>query len=303
MSKRDYPSGVPAIRPSVSLSLVPEAVGGPFVLQDSLADGIRRAAALGFPAVEILARSVEQVPVRELKAVLTETGMAVSAFATGGGFMLRRLHLSHPDAAVRQQAFRFILDFIALAAEVGSSPVVGLMRGVVERGDSPAEARQRMEDAVAALDEAAGRAGVTLLIEPINRYETGLINRLDEGVALIETRRLAHTRLLADTFHMNIEEGAVEAALAAAAKHIGHVHWADSNRRPPRNGHLDFAAIGAALRGAGYAGYVAFECLPYPDPDRAAVDCLKAFRAVFGPGAGDGVTESTRHEVKRRGRT
>lgn len=284
MSRRDHASGVPAIRPSVSLSLVPEAAAGPFVLQESLAGGIRRAAALGFPAVEIFARSAEQVPARELRSILAETGMAVSALSTGAGFMLQRLHLSHPEAAVRQEAYRFILDFIALAAEVGTSPVVGLMRGVVERGDPPAEARKRMEEAVAELDEAAGRAGVTLLVEPINRYETGLINRLEEGVALIESRQLAHTRLLADTFHMNVEEVAIEAALAAAAKHLGHVHWADSNRRPPGNGHLDFAAIGAALRAGGYPGYVAFECLPYPDPDRAAAACLKTFRAVFPGG-------------------
>ena len=279
--KRVHSSGDMTIQPSVTLSLVPEAVGGPFVLSGSLVDGVRRAAALGFGAVEIFAPEAAKVPARELKAVLAETGLSVSALATGAGVMLKGFHLAHPDVAVRQQAQRFVGDFIALAGEVGTAPVIGLMGGMVERGDTPSEAYRRMEDSVAALDQQAGQAGITLLLEPINRYETSLLNRLEQGIALIESVQLCNTRLLADTFHMNIEEVSIEAALAAAAKHLGHMHWADSNRRPPCSGHLDFAAIGGTLRSIGYCGSVAFECLPYPNPENAAAACLSISQATL----------------------
>lgn len=266
------------ILPSITLSLIPEARGAPFVLWDTLEAGIRRAAAHGYPAVELFARSAADVPVNRLKAVLAETGLKVSAFGTGAGFMLERLHLCHPDASVRQRARAYVQGFIELAAGFGAWPILGLMRGLVEKGDTADEARRRMEEALVDLDAAAARVGGRLLLEPINRYETPLINRLDEGVALIEKLGLGHTRLLADTFHMNIEEASIEEALRTSARQVGHLHWADSNRRPPGCGHVDFGVMARALQEVGYEGYVAFECLPHPSPGEAADRALKTFR-------------------------
>ena len=140
------------IKSSICLSLVSEARGGPFVLWNSLEEGVRRAAELGFDAVEVFARSAEDVTPRRLRAVLAETGLEVSAFSTGAGFMLERMHLSHPDAAVRRRAREFVLGFIRLAAELGGFAIIGLMRGLVERGDSTDHARHRLEEALSPAD-------------------------------------------------------------------------------------------------------------------------------------------------------
>ena len=67
----------------------------------------------------------------------------------------------------------------------------------------------------------------------------------------------------------------------AAAKWIGHVHFADSNRRPAGSGHTDFGPVVAALKDIGYEGYVSAECLPYPDPDMAARQTIESFRKLF----------------------
>ena len=88
--------------------------------------------------------------------------------------------------------------------------------------------------------------------------------------------------LLADLFHMNIEEPDLPAAIRAGAGLVGHVHLADSNRRPAGCGHTDFAPVAAALREVGYDGYISAEALPYPDPDEAARLTIEAYGKYFG---------------------
>ena len=87
--------------------------------------------------------------------------------------------------------------------------------------------------------------------------------------------------LLADFFHMNIEEADLPAALRSGAGRIGHVHFVDSNRRPAGCGHTDFGPIAAALRDIGYDGYVSAEALPYPNPVEAASLTIQAYRKYF----------------------
>ena len=87
--------------------------------------------------------------------------------------------------------------------------------------------------------------------------------------------------LLADLFHMNIEEVELPAAIRAGGRNIGHVHFVDSNRRPAGLGHIDYPPIVAALREIGYQGFASAEALPYPDPDAAAQQTMKAFRRYF----------------------
>jgi sugar phosphate isomerase/epimerase len=86
--------------------------------------------------------------------------------------------------------------------------------------------------------------------------------------------------LLADLFHANIEEVDIAAAISAAGRHIGHVHFVDSNRRPAGCGHIDYAPIVAALREIGYDGYLSAEALPWPDSEGAARQTMKVFREV-----------------------
>ena len=89
-------------------------------------------------------------------------------------------------------------------------------------------------------------------------------------------------KLLCDLFHMNIEEADLAAALRRAGPLVGHVHFADSNRRAIGFGHTDLAPIIAALRDIGYAGYLSAEILPLPDSDAAAAQTIASFRALTG---------------------
>ena len=122
---------------------------------------------------------------------------------------------------------------------------------------------------------------VPLIYEPLNRYETNLCCNMAAGVKLLQSSDATNVKLLADLFHLNIEEVDIAAAIRAAGTHVGHVHFVDSNRRAADEGHLDYAPIVAALREINFNGYASAEVLPWPDPRGAAERAIKAYRRWF----------------------
>ena len=138
-----------------------------------------------------------------------------------------------------------------------------------------------LSEALNELGEHAASQNVPLIYEPLNRYETNLITRIADGVKLLDSLSTKNVKLLADLFHMNIEEADVAEAIRTGAGHIGHVHFVDSNRQAAGLGHTDFAPIAAALKETGYEGYVSAEAFPHPDPDAAAGYTIEAFNKYF----------------------
>jgi sugar phosphate isomerase/epimerase len=269
------------IRSSVTVSLVPEARGGPFVFWDDLPAACRKAKALGFDAVEVFPPSADAPELQGLATVLSDNGLALAAVGTGAGWLRGRLHLCLPDAALRSRARDFILSIIDLAGPLGAPAIIGSMQGRSGDGVDAATASGYLTEALEELGAYAATYGVPLVYEPLNRYETNMANTVEAGVALLESLSTANVVLLADLFHMNIEERDVAAALRAGGPRIGHVHFVDSNRRPAGFGHTDFAPVAAALREIGYGGFVSAEAFPYPDPDSAAEATIAAFRRYF----------------------
>jgi sugar phosphate isomerase/epimerase len=103
---------------------------------------------------------------------------------------------------------------------------------------------------------------VDLTLECWNRYGTYMLNRLEEGARMWHETGLANGGVMADTFHMNIEERSISGAILEHAKLLNHVHLSDSNRLAPGLGHIDFAEVLRALVEVGYEGSLAFELIP-----------------------------------------
>jgi sugar phosphate isomerase/epimerase len=135
---------------------------------------------------------------------------------------------------------------------------------------------------LAELGEHARAEGVTLFLEPLNRYEDHMVNRLDQAADLIRTVGLDSVRIGIDSYHMNIEEADPAAAILAAAPWIGHAQVSDSNRFQPGAGHLDWPAWLAALDAIGYDGYLAAECRLTGDPDQAVRSVPAFLRQAAG---------------------
>jgi sugar phosphate isomerase/epimerase len=267
------------MRSSVTISLVPEARGGPFVFWDDLAGGCREAKRLGFDAVEVFAAPT--LDPASLRQALDYNGLKLAAMGTGAGWVLHRLTLTSPDAAVRRRAADFVGAIIDLAGSFGAPAIIGSVQGRHGEGVDATKALTYLADALGPLAGHARRHGVPLLFEPLNRYETNLVNTVADGLWLRAKVGEENVKLLLDLFHMSIEEADPPAAMRAAAGAVGHVHVADSNRRPAGCGHTDFAPIAAALRDIAYDGYVSAEALPYPNPVQAAILTTEAYRKYF----------------------
>lgn len=269
------------IRSSVTVSLVPEARGGPFVFWDDLPAAVKTAKSLGFDAVEIFPPSPGAIDVDAVRTLLADHGLALAAMGTGAGWLREKLHLCLPDAANRAKAREFIRGIIDVAGELKAPAIIGSMQGRHGDGVDRDAAINYLTDALEDLGGHAAKWNVPLLYEPLNRYETNLVNNISSGVKLLEGVLNRNVKLLADLFHMNIEESEIDSAILAGGTRIGHLHFVDTNRCAAGMGHMDFAPIASALASIGYEGYASAEALPYPDPVGAAESTMAAFREFF----------------------
>ena len=270
------------IRSSVTISLVPEAQGGPFVFWDDLAAGCQKAKELGFDAVEVFAPSADAVKPETLRKLLADSALALAAVGTGAGWVKHRLHLTLPDAPARTKAREFIRSIIDFGGPLGAPAIIGSMQGRWGDGVDQATATAYLSESLDALGEHARQYSVPLIYEPLNRYETNMVNTVEAGVKLLSGLSTKNVVLLADLFHMNIEEIDIAAAIRAGRGNIGHVHFVDSNRRPAGCGHLDFEPIAKALTEIDYRGFASAEALPWPHSEAAARQTIAAFSRYFG---------------------
>jgi sugar phosphate isomerase/epimerase len=269
-----------SMKTAVTICLVPEARQGPFVFHDGLADGCSRAARHGFDAVEIFPASSDAVDCVELRNQLAIGRLSVAAFGTGAGWLVRMLTLTSADPAIRTEARAFIASMIELAGSFGAPAIIGSMQGRLEGNQNREQACDWLRDALNVLGEQAATHGVPLLVEPLNHYETNLLNRLGQTASFLQTLTTPNVRILADLFHMNIEEPDLAAAIREAGPFIGHIHFADSNRQAMGFGHTDVGPVMSAIRQIGYAGYLSAEILPAPTADEAARQTMDAIRRL-----------------------
>lgn len=263
---------------AITVSLVPETKGGPFVFSDGLADGFARAAELGFDAVEIFPPSAAVLDRAEIAGLVQRHRLRVAAIGTGAGWVVRKLSLTHADPAGRREARDFVRAIIDVAGEFGAPAIIGSMQGRAETAALRDQALGHLGEALGELGGHAAKYNVPLLYEPLNRYETNLFNRIGDTAAWLRERQLQNVRILADLFHMNIDETNSPQALRDVGSLVGHVHFADSNRRAMGMGQTQLAPIVDALREVGYRGYLSAEVFPLPDPLAAARATIAAFR-------------------------
>jgi sugar phosphate isomerase/epimerase len=268
------------MKSAITVSLVPQAKGGPFVYWNGLSDAFARAAELGYEAVEIFPPSGPALDVIEIKRLSEHHGLAVAAVGTGAGWVVHKWTLTHPDETVREHARSFIRALIDRAALLGAPVIIGSMQGKWEGDVTREKAVAWLRDALEELGDYAGRHRIALFYEPLNRYETNLFNRLADTATFLRTLHTKNVKILADLFHMAIEEADLAAAIRTAGPYIGHVHFADSNRCAIDLGHTEIAPIVEALREIGYQGYLSAEILPLPDSHAAAEQTINSFRKV-----------------------
>ena len=269
------------IKSCATMALVPEIKTGPWIYWEGPDISIPKAAKLGFDAVELFTASADAVDPEQLQQLCDANEIEIAAVGTGAGKVLHGWTLTNPERHIRDQALAFVTEMIAFGARFGAPAIIGSMQGNVEPGIERPQAVAWLAAGLSELGIRAQEQGVSLIYEPLNRYETNMFNQLGAGADFLETLDSGNVVLLADLFHMNIEEASLADAIRENARHIGHLHFADSNRRPVGMGHTDMTDVARALTDIGYMGYASAEAFPWPDPDAAAEQTMRAFQACF----------------------
>lgn len=238
--------------------------------------------AQGFESVEIWGQDLKnQLPA--VKRALKEEGVPVSTVCSGF-----RGSLLAADVASRRAAFEDMSELLAVAGELGAAGLVfvPVFASQPQSPDmfpllTPAEADRRiLLESLHSLAGKAHAAGTRLLIEPVNRYETYLVNRVDQAVEVCREVGSDSLGVIADTFHMNIEERDMGETIRQWGRQIHHLHLVDSNRLVPGQGHTDFAPIFAALKSISYQGSLSLECFISGDRSTEMPKCAKLLSSL-----------------------
>jgi len=221
---------------------------------------IHRLAHLVYDAVE-LGAEMPLAEASEVRDLINDAGMIVSSICPG--FTAER-DLSHPDPEVRENAVRYLREAVDLATAVGAPVIIVAPTAFLRTRPIASEEEEWgwAVESIQAAGEYAASVGIGLTLEPWNRYGTFLLNRLEQAARLWRETGLSNGGILADTYHMNIEERSLPEAIRATGDLINHVHLSDSNRAAPGLGHVDYAQVLQALIHIGYPGYLAFELDP-----------------------------------------
>jgi sugar phosphate isomerase/epimerase len=263
---------------AITVCLVPEARNGPFVFHSGLEDGCQQAARYGFDAVEIFPISAAGIDVETVRQLLDKYSLKLAALGTGAGWLTQQLSLTAADADTAARAQSFIGSIIDVAGKLGAPAIIGSMQGRIPHPEQRLQLMDQLSRSIESLSQQAAKYEVPLLIEPLNRYETNVFTNLAMTVEWIHSLKSNNVRILADMFHMNIEEADIPASIRQANQWIGHVHFADSNRRAIGLGHTAASEVVQSLRDVGYTGYLSAEVLPLPDADVAAQETIRSFR-------------------------
>lgn len=213
----------------------------------------------------------EKVP--EIVEAVKQTGIIAASVNHG-----RQSRFLDPDRAERERALAELRQSMCDAVDIGAKGVIfaphffGPLLPDLTPYKSPVELEvELLVWHLRTLEDYAYAMGVELYVEPLNRYETHFLNRLEQAAAIRHRiKDHPYIKIVADAFHMALEETHPAQAIRDHGKDIGHVHLADHNRRLPGQGMTDFAALAAALHEVGYQGWAAYECGEPGDNQRHA---------------------------------
>jgi D-psicose/D-tagatose/L-ribulose 3-epimerase len=220
-----------------------------------------KAKQMGFDSFEFGLEDPSHVDPAKLKQKLQQTGLRV---VICGAFGPDR-DLTHDEQGVRDNSLNYITQAIQICQQSGCKTLAGPMYSAVgkRRHVAPDQKKKEWDLAVKGLKEAGKRAadaGVTLAIEPLNRFETDLVNTAEQCERLVNEIGMNNVGFHLDTFHMNIEEKNSGDAIRRAGKRLYHFHACENDRGAPGSGvNIDWANVAAALKEVDYKGEAVIE--------------------------------------------
>ncbi|MFB3879795.1 MAG: sugar phosphate isomerase/epimerase family protein [Armatimonadota bacterium] len=236
-------------------------------------DLIDRAKRLGFDMIEIPLMEVELVDPAAIRKRLDAVGIGVCTSTV----LPESGDITADDQAGRQAGLEYLKQCIKATAEMGATVFTGVTYSALGRKIASMPDESYWERAAKGLKEAARYAqplGVTVGIEPVNRYETFLVNTCDQALRLREMIGEPNVAVHLDAYHMNVEENSFYQPTKKAAPHLCHYHLSESHRGTPGTGLVDWDGIYRALAETGYQGSVGLESFIEVSPAMAGATCI-----------------------------
>lgn len=265
---------------AITLSAVTNSTT-PVVLAGGLEEAIGFASDLGYDGLELHFASPLETPLDEIIRHTKAKNIAVSAFATGRSYTRDGLSLIDSNPKIREEAIGRLKSFVDEAAPFEATVILGCIRGNLLDPAHKEDSLSLLAESTREVALYAKNKNVQLVFEAINRYENNYLNNAAETLEFIEKHNIPNTKLLLDTFHMNIEEADICKAVEESKGMIGYVHFADNNRLFPGSGHIPFGKIVDSLKVIDYKGYISAECLPLPTPEEAAKAWIKTIKPLI----------------------
>jgi len=242
--------------------------------------------ALGFDGIEVPVEDPARLDAERLREALDSTGLGATVC---GFFLPGRDPLKDGERKAAEEYARACIDTaVALQSDVVCGPLYSPVGKLVGRPSTDAEWR-RVVVFLRSLGAYAGDRGVTLAIEPLNRYETYLVNTTRQCVRLVEEVGSPHVRIHLDTYHMNIEEKDFHGPIRAAGKLLHHMHCCESDRGVPGTGQVAWRDVLRALKEVGYDRWLVIESFILGVPVAAAAAIWRQIAPSGDALAGEGL--------------
>jgi D-psicose/D-tagatose/L-ribulose 3-epimerase len=242
---------------------------------EAIRDLAPKVRSMGFDLLEISVENPALIDVAAVKEILAKNQLGT---VMCGAFGLDR-NLCSTNPEFRENARQYILWLIDAAAELGADTVCGPMYSAVGKDhiEDPNERQAEWERAVAGIQELAAIAqkkNVRLALETLNRFETDMINIVDQGLQFIEETGMNNVGLHLDTFHMHLEEKDSGRAIRKAGDKIFHFHACENDRGVPGTGQVHWTQIRQALKDVNYSGPVVIESFTSQVKEIARAVCI-----------------------------
>lgn len=231
---------------------------------------------MGYDILEIAVEDTRIIDWELIKEIARDLDLKITI---SGAFGMER-DISSTEPAYRKLGKQYIIDCIKIAEDVGSPIFGGPVYSAVGKTRLVSDEQKKQERAwcVETLQEIgkiAGDHGVVVGLEPLNRFETDMVNTVDQALSIVNEVASPNLKIVLDTFHSNIEEKDIPASIRKIGKDLlCHVQGNESDRGTPGTGHLEWQGISEALKEIGYEGAVVIETFGQPSKELARAACI-----------------------------